>query len=316
LEFIGRNQGVMHRRQFTPSAPALVVGASGLVGRVLWEALPPNARHGTFHAFPETDLLPLDVCDAQATASLVQRLRPSVIFHPAAIPNADTCAMEPARCAAVNIDGTTNVVEAARLVEASVVYFSTDYVFDGLNGPYGEQERPNPLNLYGETKLAGERIVAALDDHLIVRLTGVYGWERRGKNFVMGLIARLGRGERMKVPADQIGSPTFVDNMVAAVLELVGRGYRGLLHVAGSQALDRYTFACMAADIFDLDRTLLTPVPTEALGQKAVRPLRAGLKIDKAQSFLSMPLLAPAEGLRAMKAQGNPFAAGTVHARA
>lgn len=214
----------------------------------------------------------------------------------------------------MNVEGTANLVRAAGEAGARLVYFSSDYVFDGRDGPYTEDDTPNPISVYGEAKLAAERFIQEhLPDHLIVRVTVVYGWERQGKNFVMGLIRRLSQGEMMRVPGDQIGSPTYADNLVAAVLELAAHGQRGVFHVAGSELMDRYTFACLAADTFGLDRAGLLRVTTAELGQRAARPLRAGMKIDKVRSVVRTPLLAPAEGLRCMRDQGNPFAGSGAH---
>ena len=121
----------------------------------------------------------------------------------------------------------------------------------------------------------------------------------------MGLIDRLSQGQSMRVPMDQVGSPTYADNMVTAVLELARSEQRGIFHVAGNEAMDRYTFACLAADVFNLDKSLCLPVSTPELGQKALRPLKAGLRIDRVQPLLSTKLLDPCEGLQQMKDQGK-----------
>jgi dTDP-4-dehydrorhamnose reductase len=286
-----------------------VVGASGFIGQILWRALPAGRRAGTYCASAVAGLEHLDLRDASQTLAFVGRVAPSVIFQTAALPNVDWCEDHRRECWAMNVEGTANLARAAREVGAKLVYFSTDYVFDGRDGPYAEDDTPNPISVYGEAKLAAERFIQEhLPDHLIVRVTVVYGWERRGKNFVMGLIRRLGHGETIPVPGDQIGSPTYADNLVDVVLDLVSADRRGIYHVAGSEVMDRYTFACLAADTFGLDKAGLLRVTTAELGQRAARPLRAGMRVDKVRSVVTTPLLAPAEGLRRMRDQGNPFA--------
>jgi len=291
---------------------SLVVGASGFIGQTLWHKLPPDLRHGTYCSYALPELVPLDLRNAEETSQLVRRLSPSIIFQPAAFLNADACEERPEECWAINVEGTRNLARAAREVGAKFVYFSSDYVFDGKAGPYGEDDKPSPINVYGKAKLAAEEsIQEILADYLIVRGNVVYGWEPRGKNFVMGLINRLSQGQTMRVPIDQVGSPTYADNMVDAVLELAGSDHSGIYHVAGSEVMDRHKFACIAADVFDLDKSLCLPVSTPELGQRALRPLKAGLCINRVQPLLSTRLLDPGEGLRQMKDQGNGFVAGS-----
>jgi len=182
------------------------------------------------------------------------------------------------------------------------VYFSSDYVFDGTAGPYSEDDPPSPTSAYGRTKLAGEEVVREIAaDHLIVRTTGVYGWEQQGKNFVMRLIRELGDGRTLKVPTDQIGSPTYASNLVQAVRELLQHRKVGTYNIAGCQLVDRYHFALAVARVFGLRADLLTPVSTAELGQDAPRPLQAGLKVDKAKREITTPLLGYEAGLEAMK---------------
>jgi len=134
-----------------------------------------------------------------------------------------------------------------------------------------------------------------------VRTTVVYGPEPQGKNFVYQLLRRGRAGERMRVPDDQVSSPTCNVDLAAASVELAERGIGGVYHVAGPEVLDRHAFARLACREFGLDEAMLTPVATAALGQRARRPLRAGLRIDRARAVLAAPLRGPEEGLRAMR---------------
>jgi dTDP-4-dehydrorhamnose reductase len=129
----------------------------------------------------------------------------------------------------------------------------------------------------------------------------VYGPEPQGKNFVYQLLRRARAGERMRAPADQVSSPTYNPDLAAASVELAELGRPGVYHVAGPEVLDRHAFARVVCRVFELDEGLLEPVATAALGQLARRPLRAGLRIDRARSALATPLRGPEEGLRAMR---------------
>lgn len=280
----------------------LIVGASGLVGHYLWEMLPIGQRHGTYLHNGLPGLMQADICNEGQVANLMQRVQPSVVFLPAAMTSADACEQDVSRCWATNVLGTAKLVQVVRAHGAQLVYFSSDYVFDGKSGPYSEEDSPHPINKYGKAKLEAERIIQEeLDNYLIVRLSGVYGWESRRKNFVIATIDKLNRGESMFLPEDQFGTPTYASDMADAVLTLVKRQEKGIFHVAGNVTISRYAFGCLVADCFNLDKTLLVPLPTTGLGQKATRPLLCGLKCEKVRTTVGRALVGPREGLRLMR---------------
>jgi len=215
----------------------------------------------------------------------------------------DLCETEKTLCNRINVLGTQNLIDAVRAAKSRLIYLSTDYVFDGKSGPYSEKDTPNPMNFYGKCKLKAENLIQKqLDDFIIARTTVVYGWEKQGKNFVMNMIARLKRGERVKVPIDQIGTPTYVNNIAEIFLDLASKKTRGVFNVAGPELMNRYTFAKLAAKIFGLSEELLVPIKTSDLGQKAPRPLNAGMKIAKLRSVSHVQMLSPKEGLSHMRA--------------
>ena len=280
-----------------------IVGASGFVGRIMFEYLSREYEtHGSFYSNPVKRLIHLDMTDLKAVKDILTSLKPDVIIHPAANPNVEYCEEHPKETWQVNVEGSRNIIETAREIGVKFVYFSSDYVFDGTNGPYSEDDVPNPINEYGLQKLAVEKLIKNyLEKYLIIRITVVYGWEPRGKNFVMGLIKNLKNGDFMKVPYDQIGSPTYANNMIQAVKELIEADKTGIYHVAGTDVMDRYTFAKNVAEIFELDENLLIPVTTNQLNQKAKRPLKAGMKVDKVQKDVSIRLMSVRNGLEDMK---------------
>lgn len=292
---------------------ALVIGASGFVGGYLARLLAERGHHvrGTYCGRPGPGLCPLDLRDRSQVFDLVERWRPDVIFNPAARPNVDWCEEFPDESWEVNVTGLGHAVNAAERWGSRLVHFSSEYVFDGLAGPYAETDEPNPLSAYGRQKLAGEKVVLGRSrDGLVVRTTVVYGWERRGKNFVQRLIDEVAADRPVKVPVDQVGSPVYVANLAEAVAELAEKDCRGVYHVAGSDQVDRYTFARAAADTFGLNAALIVPARTSELGQKAPRPTRAGLRVDKARRVLSVPLLGYREGLERMKKEATRWKAG------
>lgn len=285
-----------------------IVGASGFIGSILHDCFSREHEvYGSFYSNPVEGLVRLDMRDRRTAGKIIASLRPDAIILPASNPNVEYCEEHPTETWQVNVKGSENLIESARDIGAKFVFFSSDYVFDGTEGPYSEDDTPNPINEYGKQKLAVEKLIkGSLEDYLVVRVTVVYGWEKRGKNYVMRIIKNLKYGIPMKIPYDQIGSPTYANNMVHVVKELVESERTGIYHVAGNDLMDRYAFAKNVANVFELDDSFLIPVATDELGQKARRPLRAGLKITKVQKDVSIHLMGVKEGLKEMK-KNQPY---------
>jgi dTDP-4-dehydrorhamnose reductase len=214
----------------------------------------------------------------------------------------ERCESDPAWATAANHTGPLALARAASNIP--FIFFSTDYVFDGAAGPYAEADDPNPLSVYGRSKLDGERSI--LDAHptaLVLRTTTVYGPDPQHKNFLYTLQRLLSDGKPMRVPTDQLATPTYNDDLAAASIALVEQGHTGLLHIAGPDFLSRYDFALEACKILGLDPSTMSPVTTPELHQKAARPLLGGLRIDKLQSLLGPQCMRPtAQGVRDWKA--------------
>jgi len=265
----------------------LVIGAEGQVGGFLMSEL--QARHrltGTSQA-GVADLPTLDIRDAQAVRRYLEQVRPNHVILTAALTHVDRCEEIPAEAEAINVRGAENDAKACRAVDAGMTFFSSEYVFDGTAGPYGEADKPHPESVYGRTKLEGEQAVAALvSDHLIVRTTVVFSYLPGSMNFFMQLLSRSRKGEIMTVPSDQIGNPTQAVNLARAVGELIERRQTGVFNLVGTTWIGRADFAREVVRKLGRDPGLVKPVLTSELKQKAARPLTGGLKTDKAQSVL------------------------------
>ncbi|TFH25569.1 MAG: NAD(P)-dependent oxidoreductase [Myxococcales bacterium] len=285
------------------SPEILVVGASGLVGGRLAARFGTKAA-GTYSSKAKAGLLALDITDAAACRSLIGELRPRVVVHTAALTHVDLCEREPERSRAVNVDGTRNVAIAAAEFGARHIYFSTDYVFGSDQGPHPLSETPSPLNEYGRHKLEAERIVATtVEDHVIVRACNLYGYEADGMNFVMAVWKSLNRGERMRVPEDQWGSPTLAEDLSEAIVRLLDSDVRGVVHLAGPDYVNRLELGRRAATAFGLDPGGIEGVPTTALSQAAVRPLAGGLDADQSCERVGCRFRGLNEGLERVAAQ-------------
>ena len=290
---------------------ALIVGASGQVGYHL--ALAAKRRGidwtGTFHSQSRPGLQHLDVREASAVAEMVRALRPACIVAPAAAAQVDRCEREPQIAYPVNVSGMGHLIDAANEVGATLVHFSSDYIFDGREGPYDESAAANPLSQYGLQKLAAEHLVMQrAREALIVRTTVVYGEEPQEKNFIYRLLGGLCEGREVAVPSDQLGTPTYAPALADAVFDLLALGARGVVNLAGEDLIARDEFAREAARAFGEDPELVRSVPTRELHQAAPRPLRAGLRSEHAARLLGWTLPGYVEGLRQMSC-ASPAAA-------
>ena len=245
--------------------------------------------------------LPLDLAAlatvADAEAALGEH-EVDVIYCIAGMTAVDACEDLPELALNINCRGPEMLAHVATKRGIPFVYFSTEYVFDGVDGPYHEDDPVNPLSVYGKSKWQGELAVQAACSHaLVLRTTVVYGQDFGQKNYVYSLMRLLAAGKGMRVPQDQISTPTYNRDLAAATVALAERGVSGVYHACGPERMDRLEFAQAVARFLSLDAGLLTGVPTSALGQKAARPLNAGLAIDKLRRLhpdLTMRTLAEA----------------------
>ena len=283
----------------------LITGASGLLGRKLARALSEEYRviptHSTHPVNP--DSMRMDIVDGSEVVGVLSEVRPELILHAAAETNVDKCETNRELAWSVNAEGTRNIASACGKIGAKLVYVSTDYVFDGEKGHYSEEDKANPVNYYGVTKLEGERFVRELcGDYVIVRTSVLYGWHPNRLNFATWVIDSLKSGMRISVAEDHYNSPTLADNLAEAILKIVEADATGLYHIAGSERISRYDFAMKTAEVFGLDRSLVTPVKMEDLKiWVAKRPRDSSLSMYKARHELKAGLLDVHEGLRQMR---------------
>ena len=283
----------------------LVLGASGFVGGHVLATLRDLGMDATGTRFSTGDtneFARLDVRDRAAVACLVDRIRPATIVLAAAATNVEACEAEPAASYDVNVRGTANVVAAAQTCGAGVVLLSTDYVFDGEAGPYRENDPVRPISTYGLHKVFAElHVIAHALRPLVVRTTVVFGREARGKNFIARLARELQAGRHVRVPFDQVGTPTYAPDLARAVVACVAAGVHGVVHVAGSERMARSEFALRAAQALGLDASLIEAVATDDLRQRAARPRSGGLVQSRRVVELGVALRTVEEGVADMQ---------------
>ena len=205
-----------------PHPRLVVTGGGGQLGRALGQRRPDVVR---------IDVEDVDLTDHDAVVGLLTTLEPEVIIHAGAYTAVDAAEGDPAGAAAVNVEGTAAVAEAARSLGARLVYVSTDYVFDGsATTPYREDHPTGPISVYGATKLEGERAVSALEGHLIVRTSWVFG---EGKNFIGAILGAAQTRSELSVVDDQHGRPTYAVDLAGGILALVEADASGVVHLQG-----------------------------------------------------------------------------------
>jgi dTDP-4-dehydrorhamnose reductase len=249
----------------------LITGAAGMLGRRLVEAF----REGwEVEAAARADA---DVTDLEAIRALVARARPDVIVHAAAYTDVDGCEKEPDRALRTNGIGTRNLALAARDAGCELLYVSTDFVFDGeKRGPYGEWDTPNPISLYGASKLWGEQFVRDLLARFwIVRTQWVFGPD--GRNFVDTILARARSAPALQVVVDQRGSPTYTVDLAAEIRRIVEEGAHGLYHVSNAGECTWHEFAVEILRQAGLQSVPVEEIRSEELRRPARRPANSVL---------------------------------------
>jgi dTDP-4-dehydrorhamnose reductase len=263
----------------------LILGASGLVGGNMLTFLgqqPGYAVRGTHftyataatHYFNTADL------DDPANAAALADFAPDVVVHCGALTFVDYCESHPDESYQKTVDSTRHALALAGRYGAKMVYISTDYVFDGQQGPYQEDAPTNPVCVYGHHKLEAEQLVQASGlPHLILRITNVYGTEERGKNFVARLVQQIARHEpiSLKLPFDQYATPINAWDIARATQQLLDGAKTGIYHLASTDYLNRFQLADRIVSKFGYANAELTPITTASLAQPAPRPLSAGL---------------------------------------
>jgi len=260
----------------------LVIGASGLVGYEFYRQKKEKKDwFFTYNTHKIDNFAHLDATDPAETENTMKKISPKVVIIPAALPNVNLCETDKDLAKKINLGIVENVLRFIPK-DCKIIFFSTDYIFDGKNGPYSEEDEPNPINYYGKLKLECEDMIKKSGhEYIIIRTTGIFGWELGRKNFFYKVFDTLETGKELCIPNDQFGNPTYVKDMISAVTTLIEKKCAGIYNVVGPECISRYEFAKRIADYFSLNKNLIAGKPTSYFKDNAPRPLRAGLKSDK-----------------------------------
>lgn len=298
------------------SKKVLITGTNGLLGQSLVSLMTRDAAFKV-HGLSKGDnrisyytenftYYDADITDKTALEKIILKIKPDVIIHTAALTQIDECEQNKELCHKINVEGTQNLVDLAEKTQSHFIFLSTDFVFDGLNGPYQEKDIPNPVSYYGSTKLAGEHLVQSYSvSWTIVRTVLVYGYHQgmRRNNIVSWIVNSLKNEQSIKIVNDQFRTPTFVDDLARAIMVLAHQKKTGIYHISGAEMCSVLEFAYTVAEVWGFPKSFIEPISSEKLNQPAKRPPKTGFIIFKAQIDIGYTPHTLRQGLNILKQQ-------------
>jgi len=275
----------------------LITGANGLLGQKIVKQslekkeieLIATGRGECRLPWKGFEYASLDITDRTAVLSTFEQYRPEVVIHGAAMTNVDQCELDHTLCDKNNVESTGYIVEACEKHGAHLIFISTDFIFDGEDGPYDESALPAPVNYYGMSKLMAEQIVqGSRVKWAILRTVLVYGtsYNPSRSNIVSWVREKLSSGEGLKIVDDQFRSPTWSNDLASACLLAVEKTATGLYHISGSDQMSILELTRRVARYYHLDESLISPIDSQSLEQAARRPPVTGFILDKARRDL------------------------------
>lgn len=274
----------------------LIIGSNGMLGQSLVSILKANeyyelhlASFETESFFDDIPYTQIDISNKKNVKTLLLNFYPDFVINLAAYTNVDKSETEKELCWKINVNAIEYLAKYCVPANAHLIHISSDYVFDGLHGPYSEKDLPNPIGYYGRSKLAGENIIKKFDiPSTIIRTNVLFGATKYGRpDFVKWVVNSLRNESSIKIVTDQINNPTFLGDLAGAIKTIFDNNKIGLYNIGGKEILNRYRFTEKICDYFDLDFNLVTPILTEELNQPAPRPLNSGLINLKAETELN-----------------------------
>jgi dTDP-4-dehydrorhamnose reductase len=276
----------------------LVTGSNGLLGQKLIEKLAKNPNVDVLATARGENRLPfnenysysaLDITDKQNVDEVFDTFKPDVVIHGAAMTNVDQCETEKEECWKLNVLATEYLLEAAERHNTFFLHVSTDFIFDGAEGPYSEEGEANPVSFYGWSKYAAEKLVIHSKlKWAIARTVLVYGiaHDMSRSNIILWVKNSLESGKSINVVNDQWRTPTLAEDLADGCILIAEQRAEGIFNISGKDLLNPYQMAVMTADYFGLDKSLINEVDGTQFKQTAKRPAKTGFILDKAIDVL------------------------------
>ncbi|MEM7548998.1 MAG: SDR family oxidoreductase [Bacteroidota bacterium] len=294
----------------------LVTGANGLLGQKLialfadkegFELLATSKgekRYSTHASF--IHYKSLDITSEKEVSEVMGSFEPEVVINTAAMTNVDQCESEKEACWDLNVKAVEYLVKSCNEAECHLVHLSTDFIFDGEDGPYTEEDKPNPVSYYGESKLAAEKfILENSSSYSILRTVLVYGYTpgMSRSNIVLWARQSLLDGKAIKVVTDQWRTPTLAEDLAFGCFLAAGQKPTGIFNISGKDMMTPYDIALRVGEYFKLDLSNLSATDGSMFSQAAKRPPKTGFDISKARKVLGYEPLGFEEGLKVIEGQ-------------
>ena len=292
----------------------LVTGSNGLLGQKLVTLLQQQenvqliatARSASVQPIKQGSFQSLDVTDSASVNAVITDTNPDVIIHTAAMTQVDDCEIKRDACTLNNVTAVEYLVEACKKNNVHLVHVSTDFIFDGSTGPLDELAKPNPINFYGESKLAAEQIIQKSNiSWSILRTVLVYGITKDlgRSNIVLWVKKSLEEGKTISVVNDQWRTPTLAEDLAMGCYLAATKKAKGVFNISGKDFVTPYDIAMKTAEFFKLDSSLIKATDSTQFKQAARRPLKTGFIIDKANRELSYKPHSFEQGLKIIQGQ-------------
>jgi dTDP-4-dehydrorhamnose reductase len=295
----------------------LITGSNGLLGQKLLHKLRVDnnieliaTSKGTNRVSEKNNYtyFDLDITNEDDVADIIAKQKPDVVINTAAMTNVDLCEDEKSTCDTLNVDAVQYLADACAKIDAHLVHISTDFIFDGEDGPYKEEDKPNPLSYYGLSKLKSEQLLQVhAVKWTVLRTIIVFGvGERLSKgNIVLWAKGTLEKGDPLNIIDDQFRAPTLAEDLAEACILAAKKKAYGIFNAAGKDIMSIYEMVERIRKYYGLDTTNLNRISTSTLNQKAKRPPRTGFILDKAKSVLGYNPHSFEECLSIIKGQLN-----------
>ncbi len=293
----------------------LVTGSNGLLGQKITQKILTEGRLNLIATAKGANRFPIlngykyaemNILDAVQVQEVIAKYKPDAIIHTAAMTNVDTSEANKEACYQLNVTATRNLVSLCEECNIHFVHLSTDFIFDGADGPYLETDKPNPLSYYGQTKLLAELAVQnSKANWAILRTVLVYGItnDMSRSNIVLWAKGALEKGEPINVVNDQWRTPTLAEDLAEACLLAVENNAKGIYHISGKDYMSIADLVRKVADYWLLDQSLILEISSDSLNQIAKRPVKTGFVLDKAIKDLNYKPHSFEEGLRIVNEQ-------------
>ncbi|MGV3764275.1 SDR family oxidoreductase [Parapedobacter sp.] len=293
----------------------LVTGSNGLLGQKLTDlaladdriTLVATSRGENRHpAKEEYTYIALDILNRDQLRAVVAEHRPEVIINTAAMTNVDACEHDPEGCRKLNIEAVATLSALCEEFGIHLIHLSTDFIFDGKEGPYAEGAPANPLSLYGQSKLDAEHLIQqSTCKWTILRTILVYGVvaDMSRSNIVLWAKGALEKGQPLHVVNDQWRMPTLAEDLAEACILAALSETEGIFHISGKDMFAIHELVAAVADFWKLDKSLIRQVSSATLSQAAPRPARTGFLLDKARHVLGYEPHSFEEGLAIVSQQ-------------